>query len=49
VNVSTVAEHFGGGGHKCASGCSVDGPLTVAVAQIVERLRAETTVLNTTK
>jgi phosphoesterase RecJ-like protein len=37
VNVSTVAEHFGGGGHKCASGCSVDGPLAVAVAQIVER------------
>jgi phosphoesterase RecJ-like protein len=49
VNVSTVAEHFGGGGHKCASGCSVDGPLAVAVAQIVERLRAETAVLNTTK
>lgn len=39
VNVSTVAEHFGGGGHKCASGCSVDGPLDVAVAKIVERLR----------
>jgi bifunctional oligoribonuclease and PAP phosphatase NrnA len=49
VNVSTVAEHFGGGGHKCASGCSVDGPLTVAVAQIIERLRAETTLLNATK
>jgi bifunctional oligoribonuclease and PAP phosphatase NrnA len=46
VNVSTVAEHFGGGGHKCASGCSVDGPLALAVAQIVERLRAETAVLN---
>jgi bifunctional oligoribonuclease and PAP phosphatase NrnA len=49
VNVSAVAEHFGGGGHKCASGCSVDGPLALAVAQIVERLRAETTVLNATK
>jgi phosphoesterase RecJ-like protein len=49
VNVSTVAEHFGGGGHKCASGCSVDGPLAMAVAQIVEHLRAETTVLNATK
>jgi phosphoesterase RecJ-like protein len=46
VNVSAVAEHFGGGGHKCASGCSVDGPLALAVAQIVERLRAETAVLN---
>jgi phosphoesterase RecJ-like protein len=41
VNVSTVAEHFGGGGHKCASGCSVNGPLAEAVAQIVDRLRAE--------
>jgi phosphoesterase RecJ-like protein len=41
VNVSTVAEHFGGGGHKCASGFSIDGPLNVAVSQIVDRLRAE--------
>jgi phosphoesterase RecJ-like protein len=41
VNVSTVAEHFGGGGHKCASGCSINGPLAEAVAQIVDRLRAE--------
>ena len=44
VNVSTVAECFGGGGHKCASGCSLDGPLAVAVAQIVERLQAEPVV-----
>lgn len=41
VNVSTVAESFGGGGHKCASGCSIEGPLAVAVSRIVERLRAE--------
>ena len=41
VSVSPVAEHFGGGGHKCASGCSVDGPLAVAVSRIVERLAAE--------
>ncbi len=46
VNVSTVAEHFGGGGHKCASGCSIDGPLAVAVSRIVDRVRAETAVLN---
>lgn len=46
VNVSTVAEHFGGGGHKCASGCSIDGPLSVAVSRIVDRLRGETVVLN---
>jgi len=41
VNVSAVAEHFGGGGHKCASGCSLDGPLAIVVARVVERLRAE--------
>ncbi len=45
VNVSCVAEHFGGGGHKCASGCSLEGPLAVAVARIVDRLRAEPGVL----
>jgi phosphoesterase RecJ-like protein len=39
VNVSMVAEHFGGGGHKCASGCSIHGPLAEAVSQIVDRLR----------
>lgn len=41
VNVSYVAEHFGGGGHKCASGCSLDGPLAVVIARVVQRLRAE--------
>jgi len=39
-NVSTVAEHFGGGGHQCASGCSLDGPLSIAVTRVVEQLRA---------
>jgi bifunctional oligoribonuclease and PAP phosphatase NrnA len=46
VNVSSVAEYFGGGGHKCASGCSVDGPLAVAVSRVVNRLREETVMLN---
>jgi len=46
VNVSTVAEHFGGGGHKCASGFSLDGPLTIAVSRVVDRLRAEPGDLN---
>jgi phosphoesterase RecJ-like protein len=46
VNVSTVAEYFGGGGHKCASGCSIEGPLAVAVSRIVDRLRAEAVVWN---
>jgi bifunctional oligoribonuclease and PAP phosphatase NrnA len=46
VNVSTVAEHFGGGGHKCASGCSLEGPLAIAVSRVVERLRAEPVMLS---
>jgi len=46
VNVSAAAEHFGGGGHKCASGCSLDGPLAIAVSRVVERLRAEPLVLS---
>jgi bifunctional oligoribonuclease and PAP phosphatase NrnA len=41
VNVSGVAEYFGGGGHKCASGCSIEGPLAAAVSRIVDRLRTE--------
>jgi phosphoesterase RecJ-like protein len=45
VDVSVVAEHFGGGGHKCASGCSMEGPLAIAVSRLVERLRAEPVVL----
>jgi phosphoesterase RecJ-like protein len=45
VNVSAVAESLGGGGHKCASGCSVEGPLALAVSRIVERLRAESTLV----
>ncbi|MFI5113717.1 MAG: bifunctional oligoribonuclease/PAP phosphatase NrnA [Terriglobales bacterium] len=47
VNVSTVAEHFGGGGHKCASGCALDGPLAIAVNRVLERLRAQPVTVNT--
>lgn len=39
LNVATVAERFGGGGHQCASGCSLDGPLSVAVARVLAQLR----------
>jgi bifunctional oligoribonuclease and PAP phosphatase NrnA len=46
VNVSTVAEHFGGGGHKCASGCALDGPLAFAVSRVLERLRTHSTTFN---
>lgn len=39
LNVAEIAEHFGGGGHQCASGCSMDGPLSIAVARILEQVR----------
>jgi len=38
LNVSAVAEQLGGGGHKCASGCTVDGPLSDAVARVIAQL-----------
>ena len=39
LNVAHVAESFGGGGHTCASGFSVDGPLPNAVDLVLARLR----------
>jgi phosphoesterase RecJ-like protein len=39
VDVSQVAEHFGGGGHRSASGCTLDGPLDVATERILTQLR----------
>lgn len=42
VNVASVAENFGGGGHPCASGCSLNGPLTIAVNRVLARFREGT-------
>ncbi len=42
-NVAEVAVKFGGGGHQCASGCAVDGPLSVAVARILAELKPGST------
>lgn len=39
VNVAKIAELFGGGGHECASGCAIDGPLSVAAERILAQLR----------
>jgi phosphoesterase RecJ-like protein len=41
LNVADIAERFGGGGHECASGCSVDGPLSMAVSNIMHEVRPE--------
>jgi bifunctional oligoribonuclease and PAP phosphatase NrnA len=44
LNVANVAAQFGGGGHECASGCSLDGPLSAAVACILSHLRVRPSV-----
>jgi phosphoesterase RecJ-like protein len=38
VDVATIAAKFGGGGHECASGCSIEGPLSVATQRIMQEL-----------
>jgi len=44
LNVSAVAARFGGGGHQCASGCAVEGPLSLAVNRIMAELKQGSTV-----
>ncbi len=39
INVTRVAEKFGGGGHSCASGCSLPGPLEAATERILAELK----------
>ncbi len=39
VNVAEVAESFGGGGHHNASGCSLEGPLSVATERVLAQVR----------
>lgn len=40
LDVSIIAERFGGGGHRNASGCSVEGSLAEATGRIVAQLHA---------
>jgi bifunctional oligoribonuclease and PAP phosphatase NrnA len=39
VDVAAIAERFGGGGHHNASGCSLDGPLSVATERVLAEVR----------
>ncbi len=39
IDVAKIAEHFGGGGHRSASGCTLRGPLDVAIGRILTQLR----------
>lgn len=38
-NVARIAEKFGGGGHIPAAGCSLPGPLSQAIQQVVSAVR----------
>lgn len=40
VNVATIAERLGGGGHQYAAGCALKGPLPRAIEQILTKLRS---------
>ena len=40
VNVGVIAEQFGGGGHACASGCAVSGPLATSLELILSQLNS---------
>jgi phosphoesterase RecJ-like protein len=39
IDVAKIAEQFGGGGHACASGCALEGPLSAASERILGQLR----------
>lgn len=39
VNVAAIAERLGGGGHENAAGCTLEGPLSRALEEILAELR----------
>ncbi|HUH62325.1 MAG TPA: bifunctional oligoribonuclease/PAP phosphatase NrnA [Terracidiphilus sp.] len=39
INVAAIAERLGGGGHENAAGCTVEGPLSRALDEILAELR----------
>jgi phosphoesterase RecJ-like protein len=39
INVASIAERFGGGGHRHASGCTIEGPMSTATDCILDHLR----------
>lgn len=41
VDVAGIAASFGGGGHRHAGGCTLEGPLEEATATILEKIRQE--------
>jgi bifunctional oligoribonuclease and PAP phosphatase NrnA len=40
INVAAIAEQLGGGGHENAAGCTVEGPISRALEEILTELRS---------
>ena len=49
VDVATIAERYGGGGHRNASGCTLDGPLERATDQLTRALMAACSAMPLTR
>ncbi len=47
VNVAAIAEKLGGGGHENAAGCTLDGPLSCALDEILAELHGAVTQAGT--
>jgi phosphoesterase RecJ-like protein len=45
LDVARIAAGFGGGGHRHAGGCTLDGPLAVATERILDTMRRELTTV----
>jgi phosphoesterase RecJ-like protein len=45
INVAAIAQRLGGGGHENAAGCTLDGPMQHAAAEILQALRQEINVV----
>ena len=43
INVAAIAGRLGGGGHENAAGCTLDGPMTRALEEILAELRGSLT------
>jgi bifunctional oligoribonuclease and PAP phosphatase NrnA len=41
LDVARIAAGFGGGGHRHAGGCTLEGPLSAATDRILETMRRE--------
>ena len=41
INVAAIAAEFGGGGHQCASGFALNGPMDAAIERVLAALRSK--------